>query len=278
MRGFAPPAYDREPRPTTVIYLYAENRQPYFLLLSKRRRVAPGTPPLCHSRRRHACQWQRLRPCYRPWFWQRVRGADAGRFAVDYLNSAVAGRDGAACGELLIAVGEVPASCPRRCATRPTAVGGFVGAVRGAQQCGENSDRCRVFYPIGQSLPQSGAARVFPAGIADYGPFFLAQRCARRAARFPWFRLIGGHLFRFLVFAASVCRGASPSFGYSAVIHPSLPASPIPPGKPGGSKAVTVQSQCGSRPVPGRYRHPRRAEPNSVRAKNQYHREIAKCR
>ena len=42
MRGFAPPAYDREPRLTTVIYLYAENRQSYFLLLSKRRRVAPG--------------------------------------------------------------------------------------------------------------------------------------------------------------------------------------------------------------------------------------------
>jgi len=34
------------------------------------------------------------------------------------------------------------------------AVGGFVGAGRDAQQRGEDGDRCRVFYPLGQALPQ----------------------------------------------------------------------------------------------------------------------------
>ena len=75
-------------------------------------------------------------------------------------------------------MGRGDAAAPWGAAGQETAVEssriGFVGAGRGAQQCGENGNGCRVFYSLGQSLPQSGAARVFPAGIADYGPFFLA--------------------------------------------------------------------------------------------------------
>ena len=96
-------------------------------------------------------------------------------------------------------------------------------AARGAQQFSKDGYHGRIVNPRRQPLPDSGPARVFRAGVTDCCPFRRAQQRARRAARFPPVRPIGGHLFRIRFLTGLVCRWASPPPGRLGG-HPSSPS------------------------------------------------------